>query len=105
MPIDAQTFERGVERGSVEREVIRFLYANRDRAYDVYEVTAEIVGDGWAEAAASESFESELSVGQILDVATVKSILERLVHNGGVDRRVVDVDGDGERSFYRAVLT
>ena len=101
MPIDAQTFERGAEWGSVEREIIRFLYANEDRAYDVYEITAA-TDRGWCESETGESFESDLSVEQILDVATVKSILERLVHNGGVERRIVDEAG-GKRPFYRAV--
>ncbi|WP_158057435.1 hypothetical protein [Halorussus halophilus] len=104
MPIDARHFERGVERGSIEREIVRFLHANDERAYDVYEVTTAVMGDDWCEADPGESFESELSVEQILDVATVKSILERLVHNGGAERRVVDAER-GKRPFYRAVVT
>ena len=103
MPIDVQAFEEGVEYGSIEREIIRFLYANEGSAFDVYEITAAATDQEWCESETSESFETELSVAQILDVATVNSILERLVHNGGVDRRVVD-DGSGERPFYRAVV-
>jgi beta-lactamase superfamily II metal-dependent hydrolase len=39
--------------------------------------------------------------GFVLDLATVNSILDKLVDNGALKRRIVDV-GQGEQSYDRA---
>lgn len=99
MPIDADTFEQGQKRYSIENEIIDFLHDNRENAYNVHELTGEIMENGWSEANLhSANFEDD--VGHILDLATVNAILDQLVDNGQVRRRILDV-GQGERSYYR----
>lgn len=100
MPIDRAQFEAGEERYSIENEIVHFLHEHPDRAYNVHEVTVEVMETGWSEANV-EADEFEDVVGCFLDLATVSSILDSLVDNGGLQRRIVDV-GDGERSYYRA---
>ena len=100
MPIDREQFERGEERYSIENEIVHFLHARSDRAYNVHEITVEVMETGWSEANV-ESDDFEGMVGCFLDLATVSSILDSLVDDGGLKRRIVDV-GDGERSYYRA---
>ncbi|WP_101296773.1 hypothetical protein [Halegenticoccus soli] len=55
---------------------------------------------GWSEVNV-ESADLGEYIGCFLDLATVSSILDKLVDNGGLKRRIVDV-GAGERSYYRA---
>ena len=103
MPIDAETFEQGRERYSIEDEMLHFLQTNRDKAYNVYELTVELMETGWSESnVESDDFgDFDDYVGCLLDLATVSSILDHLVDNGQVKRRVLDA-GEGERSYYRA---
>lgn len=107
MPIDAETFEEGEEnvRGgeelySIENEIVHFLTENREKAYNVYEVTVEVMDAGWSESNVDEPDVDDL-VGCVLDLATVSSILDTIVDDGRVHRRIVDV-GQGERIDYRA---
>jgi len=100
MPVDAAEFERGQERYSVENAIIHFLHDNHEAAYNVREITEEVMDTGWSEANV-ETGEFEDVVGCVLDLATISSILDRLVDNGRVDRRIVDV-GRGKESYYRA---
>ena len=100
MPVDPATFERGQERFSIENDVIQFLNDNREQAYNVHEITEEVMDPGWSEANV-ESTGFEGYIGCILDLATISSILDHLVDNGQVHRRIVDI-GDGLRSYYRA---
>lgn len=100
MPIDTGTFEGGEERYSIEDEIVHFLHENRDRAYNVHEIAVKVMQPDWS-GADSESPDIEAFVGCVLDLATVSSIVDSLVDNGGLKRRIVD-DGDGERSYYRA---
>ena len=100
MPIDTETFKAGEERYSIENAIVHFLHANRERAYNVREITVEVMDPGWSEANV-ESREFDDLIGCFLDLATVNSILDTLVDDGGLKRRIVDV-GDGERSYYRA---
>lgn len=100
MPIDKERFERGEERYSIENEVIHFLHEHPDSAFNVHEIAVEVMEPGWSEANV-DTHEFEDLIGRFLDVATVNSILDKLVDNGGLDRRIVDV-GDGPRSYYRA---
>ena len=100
MPVDAATFEEGDERYSIEHEIVLFLHENRQQAYNVREITEEVMDPGWSEAnVGSDDFDAY--VGCVLDLATVSSILDTLVDNGRVQRRILDT-GDGERSYYRA---
>lgn len=100
MPIDLDRFERGGERYSIEDKVREFLQANDDYAYNVTEIADEVMETGWSEANVDCPLDSEIA-GWVIDVTTVSSILDRLVDNGVVERRVVDT-GLGARSYYRA---
>ena len=100
MPIDAETFAAGEERYSIENEIVHFLHANRERAYNVREIAEAVMDPGWSESNV-ESAPFDEVIGCVLDIATVNSILDTLVDDGGLERRIVDV-GDGERSYYRA---
>lgn len=99
MPIDEGTFESGEEHNSIENEVIHFLYEHRDEAYTVREVAEEVMDAGWSEANVEAEF--DWVVGCFVDIATVNSVLDKLVGNGRVERRIVDA-GEGRRSYYRA---
>jgi|GEM_PF-2682397 len=100
MPVDAERFEGGEERYSIENEIVHFLYDNRERAYNVREITVEVMGPGWSESDV-ERPDFEEYVGCVLDLATVSSILDTLVDDGGVERRILETER-GERSYYRA---
>lgn len=100
LPVDAATFERGEERYSIENEVIHFLHENRERAYNIREITVEVMETGWSEANV-ESRDFDEYIGCFLDLATVSSVLDALVDDGRAKRRILDV-GEGERSYYRA---
>lgn len=99
MPIDLDTFERGGERYSIEERIIQFMHDHDDRAYNVLEITEEVMETGWSEANVDYPVDDDL-IGCIVDVATVSSIVDRLVDNGALERRIVDT-GEGERSYYR----
>lgn len=101
MPISLETFEQGHERYSIEQQVLRFLQSNDEQAYNVQEITEEVMDTGWSEANVNHPFEEDEVVGWVLDVATVSSILDQLVDHGALDRRIVDT-GAGERSYYHA---
>ncbi|MCU4742166.1 hypothetical protein [Natronoglomus mannanivorans] len=101
MPIDASVFERGEERYSIEDEIVHLLQENSDTAYNVYEITTQVMEPGWSESNTDLSADYAEYVGCFLDLATVNSILDQLVDDGMVERRILD-DGDGERSYYRA---
>lgn len=92
------TFQRGEERYSIEHEIVNFLYDNPEKGYNVHEITVEVMEPGWSEANVDQPDVEEM-VGCVLDLATVSSILDRLVDDGKLYRRIVD-DGDGARSFY-----
>lgn len=100
MPVDAETFDQGQERYSIENEIIGFLHANQGTAYNVHEITVEIMETDWSEANV-ESADFEDFVGCVMDLATVNAILDHLVDNGQVERRILDV-GAGERSYYKS---
>jgi hypothetical protein len=100
VPIDKRTFEEGAERYSIEDRIVHFLHDNPDQAYNVREITEAVMEPGWSEANV-DSLDSEDFAGCVLDFATVSSILDGLVDNGGLERRIVDA-GQGERSYYRA---
>ena len=101
MPIDLETFRRGEERYSIENEIIQFLHDNKTRAFNVHEITDAVMDIGWSEANVEETADCNASVGWVLDMATVSSVLDEMVDHGGVERRIVDT-GDGPRSYYRA---
>lgn len=100
MPVDEATFEQGDERYSIENEILHFLHDNREQAYNVHEITVEVMETGWSEANV-ESGDFEDFIGCFLDLATVSSILDTLVDDGRAKRRILDT-GQGERSYYRA---
>jgi predicted transcriptional regulator len=98
MPIDRATFEEGEERYSIESEIISFLHDQSEEAFHVGEITKEVMNIGWSEANVKDPDVDDL-IGCVLDVATVNSILDALVDDGAVKRRIVD-EGQGERSYY-----
>lgn len=100
MPVDSDTFERGEKRYSIENEIVHFLHDNRDEAYNVREITVEVMDPGWSESNVDDP-DFEAYVGCVLDLATVSTTLDALVDDGRVERRIIDV-GEGERSYYRA---
>jgi hypothetical protein len=99
MPIDRETFAAGEERFSIENEIIHFLHEHTDRAYNVREITVAVMDPGWSEANVEEP-DVEDFAGFVLDLATVDSILDKLVDNGALERPIVDV-GQGEQSYDR----
>jgi hypothetical protein len=101
VPISLDRFERGGERYSIEDRILEFLRENSEQAYNVQEVTEAVMETGWSEANVDHPFEDDERVGWILDVATVSAILDRLVDNGALERRIVDA-GSGEQSYYRS---
>lgn len=100
MPIDRATFEEGEERYSIENEIISFLQDRDEEAFNVREITAGVMTPGWSEANVNDPDLDDF-IGCVLDIATVNSILDALVDDGAVTRRIVD-EGQGERSYYRA---
>ncbi|WP_232688747.1 hypothetical protein [Halobacterium zhouii] len=98
MPISKTQFEQGEERYSIENEIVHFLHEHEE-AYNVLEITEAVIDTGWSEANVEEP-ELDSIVGCVLDLATVSSILDTLVDNGMLERRIVDA-GHGERSYYR----
>jgi hypothetical protein len=101
VPISLETFEEGGERYSIEERILDFLQENDRQAYNVQEVTEAVMETGWSEANVEQPFRDGERVGWILDVATTSSILDRLVDNGALERRIIDTEA-GERSYYHA---
>lgn len=101
MPISLDTFERGGERYSIEECIIQFLHDHDDQAYNVREITEAVMETGWSQSNVDQPFEDDEHVGWVLDVATVSAILDRLVDNGALVRRIVDTGG-GEQSYYHS---
>jgi hypothetical protein len=100
MPIDEERFQAGEHRYSIEQAIIDHLCDNKDRAFELREITSEVMEIGWSEENVEDPAYED-SVGFVVDLATVSSILDRLVDNGAVERRIVD-DGLGKRSYYSA---
>jgi len=100
MPVESEMFEEGAERSSIENEIIHFLHEHSEQAFNVQEVTVNVMETGWSESNVDQPNFEEY-VGCVLDLATVSSILDGLVDNGLAERRILDT-GDGERSYYRA---
>lgn len=100
MPISRETFEQGEERYSIEHATIEFLHENSERAYNVHEITVEVLEPEWAGATLDSDVDFESYVECFLEVATVSSILDALVDDGVLERRMLDVEGT-ERSYYR----
>ncbi|UPV72829.1 hypothetical protein M0R89_09730 [Halorussus limi] len=103
MPISIDAFEEGSERYSIEERIVQFLHEHDKQAYNVREVTEAVMETGWSEANVAHAEDGDL-IGCIIDVATVSSILDRLVDHGALERRIIDT-GDGERSYYRTRAT
>ena len=100
-PSTSKPSSKGGERYSIEERVRTFLLENYPRAYNVAEVTQAVMETGWSEANVDHDLEDGELVGFVVDVATVSSILDRLVDHGALKRRILNT-GDGERSYYRA---
>jgi hypothetical protein len=101
VPIDKAAFEQGAERYSIESEIVQFVHDHPDQAFNVREITAEVMEPGWSEANVDDP-DFEDFVGFVLDLATVSSTLDTLVDNGVIDRRIVDA-GQGPRSYYHCL--
>lgn len=100
MPIDADTFEQGTKRYSIEEDIIQLLYDDTKRAYNVHEITVEVMKPGWSKSNV-EFRDFDEYVGCLLDLATVRTIVDQLVDDGEIERRILDTE-DGKRSYYRA---
>lgn len=100
MPVPKETFEQGEERYSIEHAIIEFLHENRERAYNVHELTIEVLEPEWAEATLDPDADFEEYVDCFLDLATVSSTLDALVDDGVLERRMLDLEAT-ERSYYR----
>lgn len=104
MPIDADRFERGDPEGSIENRILDLLYGNPDAAYNSREIACEVM-DGDVSVVGEEPSASDRALkSEFLDIAAVTSILDRLVDDRHVDRRVVQV-GQVGRSYYSAPET
>lgn len=101
MPLSAKLFERGVERPSIENRVVRLLHANRERAFTAREITRTVVDTARFETPVDVPADSAEFIDYVLMLATVSSILDSLVDDGALERRIVD-DGRGKRSYYRS---
>ncbi|WP_226011508.1 hypothetical protein [Halomicrobium salinisoli] len=105
MPIDAHTFEtEGEGEFSIERSIETFLHSNPERAYNLREVTAEVMGEGVSERNVERPTDMQTFMAEFVDVTTVSAILDRLVNRGVVERRLLDA-GSGKRSYYRTRAT
>ena len=100
MPIDHREFERGESHYSVEQEILNFLKENPGKAYNVREITMEVMNVGLAERNVSRPSNIQRLMAELVDVATVATTLDGLVDDGLLERRILDV-GKGKRSYYR----
>lgn len=100
MPVPIETFEQGEERYSIEHAIIQFLRENPERAYNLHEVTVDVLEPGWSKTTLASDAGFEEYVDCFLDLATVSSILDALVDDGVLERRLLD-RGGVERSYYR----
>ena len=101
MPIDAERFEQGDAEESIESRVLDLLYENPDEAYNSREIAIEVMDGGLSPGHPDQPESDEEFATEFLDVAAVTAILDALVDDHHVDRRVVEV-GNVERSYYRA---
>lgn len=101
MPIDSESFERAEREYSIENEVVQLLYDNQDRAYNACEITDEVMGAGLSERPLDDPLDADLDLGSVVDLTTVSTILDSLVDDGRLSRRIVERDGVS-RSYYRA---
>lgn len=101
MPIDAEGFERRDPEESIEDRVLELLYGNPETAYNSREIAVEVMDDGLSVQDPDQPEAGEEFTAEFVDVATVTSILDALVDDHNIDRRVVEV-GNVERSHYRA---
>lgn len=101
MPIDADRFEGGDQEGSIESRILDVLYDHPDTAYNSREIACEVM-DGDVSVIGDEPSASDRALkSEFLDIAAVTSILDGLVDDRHVDRRVVGV-GQVDRSYYSA---
>lgn len=100
MPVPKETFEQGEKRYSIEHAIIEFLRENSEQAYDLHEITVDVMEPVWSGTTLDSDAAFEEYVDCFLDLATVSSILDALVDDGVLERRLLDRDGT-ERSYYR----
>ena len=100
VPIDSQTFESGESKRSIERRVLDLLEENPGKAYNVREITVEVMDLGLSERNVERPTDVQSFMAEFVDVATVTTILDRCVERGLLKRRTLDV-GEGERSYYK----
>lgn len=104
MPVSKERFERGEKRYSIEHAIIQYLHENPERAYNVHEITVDVLEPGWSKTSFDSEAGFEAYVDCVLDLATVSSILDALVDDGVLERRILD-RGEVERSYYRTSST
>lgn len=90
----------GESHYSVEQEILNFLKENPGKAYNVREITMEVMNVGLAERNVSRPSNIQRLMAELVDVATVATTLDGLVDDGLLERRILDV-GKGKRSYYR----
>lgn len=100
MQIDRETFREGQKRDSIEQKIIDYLHANSAQAFNIQEITDGVIDPGGTEMKIAESKETTLP-GDLIDRATVRSIVDSLADNGTLERRLVD-SGERKRSYFAA---
>jgi hypothetical protein len=101
MPIDAETFDRGEPSDSIESRILQFLYDEPETAYTSREIATAVMDEGVSVDRADRPADHEAFALEFFDVAAETSILDQLVDDHHVERRVVSV-GSVSRSYYRA---
>lgn len=101
MPIDTETFDRGDPEGSIESEILDLLYENPETAYNSREIASEVMDGGLSARYDDGPGDVSSLAEEFFDIAAVVSILDRLVDDHNIDRRVVEA-GHAGRSYYRA---
>lgn len=100
VPIDSHTFEAGEAEHSIERKILGLLEENPQKAYNVREITVEVMDVGLSEQNVDRPSDIQTFMAEFVDLTTVSAILDRLVDNGRLERRLIDAE-QGERSYYR----
>ncbi|WP_323192381.1 hypothetical protein [Halostella sp. PRR32] len=85
---------------SIERKILNLLRENPRKAYNVREITVEVMDVGLTEQTVDRPTDVQTFMSGFVDLATVSAILDRLVDDGRRKRRLIDV-GQGKRSYYR----
>ncbi|WP_135535411.1 hypothetical protein [Halostella pelagica] len=85
---------------SIERKILNHLRENPRKAYNVREITVEVMDVGLPEQTVDRPTDVQTFISGFVDLAPVSVILDRLVDDGRLERWLIDV-GQAYRSYYR----